>query len=584
MLQFRQFLPLYFRESWRRVSRQLAVGRVNPLRFIGTSPDRLVVAPTDLRIADPYIAHEVHQGRFPLAGRVLEAGDISPFLHPGPSLGFDEMLHSFRWLRHLRAAGTAESYTDAKALTEDWINIWGRRFSGIGWDADVCAQRVIAWLSHSPIILKNQDRGFYRRFIKSLALQIRYLRKIAPATRDGEKRFRVRIALAMATLALPATPTSIKSAARNLDQEIEKQILPDGGHVSRNPQVAMTLLADLLPLRQTYLNLGYTPPKGLVSSIDRMFQALRFFRHVDGTLALFNGTTAQPADRLLSVLRYDESTGEPPKHTPQMNYQRLSSQNTVIIADTGPIPPGELSATHHAGCLSFEMSSGQHRFIVNSGAPAFYHADYRRLARSTAAHSTLIIDDTSSAAISNSTFLGPILTNGPHKVDVERRDEATSTQGFIGRHDGYAEPFGLIHERSISLSVDGNTVTGRDRIAKSAHHDLAIDENTNAAIRFHIHPKIVVTHDSNANIVLTAPDGEIWKFYSPDIETEIEEDIFFADLAGPRRSQQITLNFTIARRSEVNWSLVRTVPKTKNGNNEASPLESDARPDGPTAA
>ncbi|WP_136658482.1 heparinase II/III family protein [Nitratireductor sp. XY-223] len=565
MLHFRQFLPLYFRESWRRVSRQVAVGRASPWRFWGSSPDRLVVAPTDLRIADPYIAHEIHQGRYPLAGRVLETDNDSPFLYTGPSLGFDEMLHSFRWLRHLRAANTEESFADARTLTEDWINLWGRRYSGIGWDANVTAQRVIAWLSHSPIILKKQDRGFYRRFIRSLALQIRYLRKIAPAMRDGEKRFRVRIALAMATLALPATPAAIRHAARFLDQEIDKQILPDGGHISRNPQVAMTLLADLLPLRQTYLNLGHTPPKGLVSSIDRMFQALRFFRHVDGTLALFNGCTAQPADRLLSVLRYDESTGEPPRSTPQMNYQRLSNHNTVIIADTGPYPAGELSATAHAGCLSFELSSGHHRFIVNAGSPAFYHAEYRRLARATAAHSTLIIDDTSSATISGSSFLGPIMTNGPQKVDLERRDEADGRQGFIARHDGYAELFGLIHERSIQLSADGNMVTGRDRIAKSASHKLLIDGETPGVIRFHIHPKIAISRDNNNDIVLTAPDSEIWTFFSPDAAAEIEDDIFFADLAGPRRSQQICLHFIIAQQSEVSWSMVRTVPKAKKG-------------------
>ncbi|MEM6462207.1 MAG: heparinase II/III family protein [Pseudomonadota bacterium] len=568
MLQVRQFLPLYFRESRRRLVRQLAIGRVNPLRFAGRSPDRLIVAPTDLRIADPYVAHEIHHGRFPLAGRVLEAGDVSPFLYPGPSLGFDEVLHSFRWLRHLRAAGTPESYEDAQKLTEEWITIWGRRFSGVGWDADVCAQRVIAWLSHSPIILKDQDRGFYRRFIKSLALQVRYLRKIAPATRDSERRFRVRIALAMATLALPCAPSAIKAAARNLDQEIERQILPDGGHISRNPQIAMSVLADLLPLRQTYLNLGHTPPKGLVSSIDRMFQALRFFRHVDGTLALFNGTTAQPADRLLSVLRYDDSTGEPPKYTPQMNYQRLSAQNTVIIADTGPLPAGELSLTHHAGCLSFEMSSGQHRFIVNAGAPAFHHAEYRRLSRATAAHSTLIIDDTSSATTSSSAFLGPILISGPGNVELERRDDPNGNQGFVARHDGYAAQFGLVHERSLALSEDGNMINGRDRLAKSANHELAIDQETEAAVRFHIHPKIVITEDNNGDIVLTAPDGEIWKFLSPDISADIEEDVFFADLAGPRRSQQIALHFTIAKRSEVSWGLVRTVSRAKTADAE----------------
>ena len=171
------------------------------------------------------------------------------------------------------------------------------------------------------------------------------------------------------------------------------------------------------------------------------------------------------------------------------------------------------------------------------------------------------------------------MTNGPQKVDLERRDEPTGKQGFVARHDGYAGQFGLIHERSILLSVDGNMVTGRDRIAKSANHELTIDENTTAAIRFHIHPKIVISHDKNADIVLTAPDGEIWKFFSPDIETQIEEDVFFADLAGPRRSQQITLNFTIAQRSEVSWSLVRTVPKSKNGNGDNSPARVEEKQD-----
>ncbi len=563
LLQFRQFLPLYIRESWRRVSRQIAVGRASPWRFFGRSPDRLVVAPTDLRIADSYIAHEIHHGRFPLAGRVLDTEGESAFLHEGPSIGFDEVLHSFRWLRHLRAANDANAYADAKALTEEWISLWGRRFSGVGWEPSVTAQRVIAWLSHSPIILKNQDRGFYRRFIKSLALQIRYLRKVAPAMRNGEKRFQVRIALAMATLALPANPAAIKAAARNLDNEIERQILPDGGHISRNPQVAMTLLADLLPLRQTYLNLGYTPPKGLVSSIDRMFQALRFFRHVDGTLALFNGCTAQPADRLLSVLRYDESNGPALKNAPQMNYQRLSCNNTIIIADTGPMPPGELSATAHAGCLSFEMSSGQHRFIVNSGKPAFHHGEYNRLARATAAHTTLTINDTSSATIFKSSFLGPILTNGPSKVDLERRDDDAGKQGFVARHDGYASRFGLIHERTLHLSANGSVITGRDRIAKSANHVLGIDGNTPATIRFHIHPKIAVSNDKNNDIVLTATDGQSWTFYSPDLMAQVEEDVFFADLAGPRRSLQITLDFIISQKSEISWSLVRSATKAK---------------------
>ena len=563
LTQFRHVVPLYLRETGRRITRRLSIGRIAAWRIFGKVPDRLIVAPTDLRIADPYIAHEIHTGRFPLAGRVLETDGQSPFLMVGPSEGFDESLHSFRWLRHLRAAETDEAFADARQLTEDWINTWGKSKVGIAWHPDVTAQRLLAWLSHSPIILKNQDRGFYKRFIRSIAQQNRYLRRMAPVMREGESRFRVYMALAMTTLATPASPSAIKIAARNLDIELEKQILPDGGHVSRNPQVNMTLLADLLPLRQTYLNLGHTPPKGLVPSIDRMFQALRFFRHTDGTLALFNGTTAQPADRLLSVLRYDEAGGEPLKLTPQMKYQRLANRKTIVLADTGPPPPGELSATAHAGCLSFEMSCGRNRFIVNCGAPAYFQPSYAKLARTTAAHTTLTVADTSSATISNSSYLGPVIVSGPANVDVERRDDDSGRQGFVAKHDGFAERFGLVHERSLQLSAEGNVLSGRDRLAKSSRYDLSIARDTQAAIRFHIHPKIQLSRDKNNDIVLTASDGEFWTFYSPDVGAEIEEDIFFADLAGPRRSAQIVVNMVISQKSEIAWTFVRSVPKTR---------------------
>jgi len=549
-------VPLYFGESGRRLVRGLSIGRIDTWRVFGAAPDRLLVAPTDLRIADPYVAQEIHAGRFPLAGEVLETEGGSPFVMAPPSRGFAEALHGFRWLRHLRAANTQDAFDNARMLTDNWIETSGGA-AGAAWDPHVTAKRVLAWLSHSPTVLKRQDRGFYKRFVRSLVQQTRYLRRKAPLMRTGESRFRVHMALAMATLAMPASPAAIKAAARRLDQELTRQLLSDGGHASRNPQVAMTVLADLLPLRQTYLNLGHTPPKTLVSSVDRMFQTLRFSRHADGALALFNGCAAQPADRMLSVMRYDESGGEPLKHTPQMHYQRLAAGGTIILADTGCAPSGELSTTAHAGCLSFEMSSGSNRFIVNCGAPTFMRSRFGRLARATAAHSTLTVDDTSSAMVSTSRFLGPVIVGGPRTVEVQRRDEASGQQGFVARHDGFVRRFGLIHERSITLSANGNVISGRDRLAESERYKLAIEQKTPAAIRFHIHPKITLSRDHENRILLTAPGGEAWAFRCADIVADIEEDIFFADLAGPRLSGQIVVHFAIAQTSDISWTLTR---------------------------
>ena len=43
-------------------------------------------------------------------------------------------------------------------------------------------------------------------------------------------------------------------------EELRSQILPDGGHVSRNPGALIELLADLLPLRQLFSTRNLQPP------------------------------------------------------------------------------------------------------------------------------------------------------------------------------------------------------------------------------------------------------------------------------------------------------------------------------------
>ena len=94
-------------------------------------------------------------------------------------------------------------------------------------------------------------------------------------------RMQVAIALAQASLCLESSKLQ-KRAKRWLEKELERQILADGGHVSRNPGSILQILVDLLPLRQTYANQAEAPPQALIGAIDRMLPALRFFRHQDG--------------------------------------------------------------------------------------------------------------------------------------------------------------------------------------------------------------------------------------------------------------------------------------------------------------
>jgi uncharacterized heparinase superfamily protein len=548
-----RLLYLYMREGWRRFSRRLALGRNSALRFAGTTPDRLIVAPTDLRAVDPFVAQEILQGRFPLAGRVLETEGESPFEMDLPSQEFGVRLHSFGWVRHMRSVKDEEAFGQLRHIVNDWIVTHGRYIGGIAWEADIISQRLIAWLSHSPIILRNAEHAFYRRFLKSLAFQVRYLRHITDTTCDGEARLRARIALAMASVAMPASESTIRKAARNLDQELDRQILPDGGHSSRNPRTGLELLIDLLPLRQTYVNLGHDVPAKLIPCIDRMYPALRFFRHEGGELALFNGATSTLANELMAVLRYDETAGAPFKALPHLQYERLAHNNVVVIMDTGkPLSP-ELSRTAHAGCLSFEMSSGRHRFVINSGSPKFAGERFRQLARLTAAHSTVTINDRSSSRLSQSGFLGPIITGGVSKVIVRREERAGQPDAVIATHDGYAQAFGLLHERDISINGQGNAVRGRDRLVQPDGTEPAETNTAVAAARFHIHPSINIRQHSAHEVYLSAPDGEVWLFTCRDAEVLVEEDIFFADPSGVRQTSQLSVTFAAAAQPEIQW-------------------------------
>lgn len=548
------------REFWRKARRRLRTGPVYHWRFSGRVPERVLIAPPDLRLADPQIALEIYYGRFPLSGHLVETGGRSPFQIPVSNRGWQKSLHGFRWLRHMRAAGTDLAAANARALVSDWIAIHGSRIGGVGWEPATVAKRIIAWLQHSSVVLKGADFPFYRSYLKSLSVQIRYLRSMAGEMPDGKHRLRARVALAFAALSLPAPPSALRNATRHLCEELEHQILPDGGHISRNPMSVVELLADLLPLRQTYANQAESPPPELVGAVDRMLPALRFFRHQDGSLARFNGMGATIHDRIAAILRHDDTGGAPLLHAPYSGYERLCLGDTTVIADAGRPPPPDVAGDAHAGCLSFEMSSGRDHFIVNAGVDTYGAADFRPLSRATAAHSTATVNDTSSARFHHSErlsgIIGSPLVAGPVEVK-SRRIDAEGTQGFVASHDGYVASFGTVHERELLLSSDGNVLTGSDRFFRADGSRIGNSGRDFICVRFHVHPDVDLFRDRQDRLVLAGNRGDAWTLDTNGIEPDVEESIFFAGLGGPRRTRQIVLSVKASERPVIAWRFTR---------------------------
>src|SRR5260370_35155694 len=181
--------------------------------------------------------------------------------------------------------------------------------------------------------------------------------------------------------------------------------------------------------------------------------------------------------------------------------------------DTGSPTLLEVSADGHAGCLAFEFSSRLQRIIVNCGMPAAGRESWRQVARATAAHSTVTFNDSSSCLFLDSATLrrlsGVPTVDGPRHVTVSRDHEG---RGMVLRaaHDGYAERFGIIHERFMSLSGDGNRLDGEDVFLPVTGTILPPDAEDHFAVRFHLHPGTRATRLTNGHAaVLLLPNRDV---------------------------------------------------------------------------
>jgi uncharacterized heparinase superfamily protein len=554
-------------EGARRMGRSLrgSVARLTSLG--GRAPERLLVAPQDLRTTDPTVAADIYAGYFAFDGRILESKGRSVFELEPPSPAWAATLNGFVWLRHLRAADTALARANARALVDDFLSHGGGRV-GVGAEPAVVARRLMSFLSQSPLILDGADHNFYRRFMRTLGRSTTQLLQAMAGPLTGEDRLPVAIALAYAGLCLAGPARLYNRANALLAEEIKAQILPDGAHISRNPRTLIDLLTDLLPLRQTYAARGLAPPVELVNGIDRMMPMLRLFRHGDGALARFNGMGSTGPDLLATLLAYDDARAQPIEHAPYAGYERLQSGATLMIADVGAPPPRAFSRDAHAGCLSFELSSGRSHIVVNCGAPGFGDSSTAMAARSTAAHSTATVADASSCRFAGRTirnalgvrlgaWLGAGVLSGPREVKAER---GTDQRGLTlaASHDGYKADYGMIHERLWHLDKQGVRLDGLDRFHEASPNAAPLP----VTLRFHLHPDVKASRSQDGRTaMLLLPSGETWAFDANGLPLSLEESVFFAAANGLRRTEQIVVGIEVAKRASVHWRFVRLEQK-----------------------
>ncbi len=487
------------------------------------------------------------QVEFPFAGQSIRTP--APLWMPvGASTAWQEEMHGFDWLRDLRAVGGDAGRRAARELVGRWMDD-NTRWSALAWRPDIIGRRLASWIGQHDFYGATADAPFRSRLLVSGGQQARHLARVLPAGISGGALLVAIKGLILAGLALPRGQSWLTRGRVLLERELPRQILADGGHVERSPAAHMAMLRHLIDLRAAFNARGQRLPAGLQAAIDGMTPILRLFQHGDGGLALFNDSNEDEGWRVDMVLTRANGKAKPLLQAPQTGFQRLVANRTLVIVDSGAPPAPGFDRHAHAGTLSFEMSVGRERMIVNCGAHPG-HSDWRMAQRMTAAHSTAVIDDT------NSSVLRPEsgLARRPDNV-VCRREETEGNIWLDISHDGYLAPFGRLHRRRLYLAAGGEELRGEDRFSGAGGKRFAV--------RFHLHPQVQVSLSQNAQAaILRLPSGVGWRLRTAGTEVSLEESVYLGRAGEIRRSQQVVIAGPLAPgEAIVKWALAREAKK-----------------------
>lgn len=528
-------------------------------RYGSAVADQLLIIPQELRTADPSFWSEVEIEHFGLAGCLAALDGKSPFDIRPPSDAWQRALHGFSWLRHLAAAEESEAKLTAQKLAVEWVKR-NRAGHGMAWEPRVLGRRLISWITHADILLDEADPKTYETITSSLGFQIIRLSATWRDAPRGMPQLVALLAIVFADLCVAGHERRLKGAERQLSEELNLQILPDGGHVSRNPAVLVDLLLDLLPLSQCFLARERPLPEAIAKATQNILAMLRYLRMGDGQLARFNGMSVGLPAALATVLAYDDvASASNLDAAPASNYARLERADTVVIVDVGPPPPIEFASEAHAGCLSFEMSVGRELLFVNAGAPRPSDADWHDVSRSTANHNTLRLGEKSSSKIIRHAQLEELVSGAP--IRFPSAVSASVSPGVAGieldaHHDGYVRRFGLLHERKLVLSDSGQRLDGIDRI-RAPGRPMRLGQDLPYAIHFRLHPNVTPQSTGDAKmLLLTLANGDAWRFSADGATLHIEDSVYLADPAGAQESMQIVVRGATFGESEVMWSLM----------------------------
>jgi len=535
--------PLYRSAPYR-----LSLGRVGPGDFLTPFDTAPFSTPWP---ADAQAGQAMLTGEFRFSGETIR--EPRPLSRPtGATAAWREGIDRFDWLNDLRAAGAPAAV--AVELTRRWLGE-NLRYREDSWRGDILAARLRNLLLNSGYLATPEDAGFRALLTGSLYRQAAHLGRALPDGLYGAGLLKAVIALMLSGLMLPRGERLLVKGRKIFGREFPRQMLADGGHVERSPQLMLELLIHLIDLRDVFTAARRPLPDGLQITIETMASVVLMLCHGDGQPARFNDTAELDPRLVAAALRRTGGRLRPLNQLPMTGFQRMECGRTVVLVDCGAPPRHGLDTHAHAGTLAFELSIDGDPLIVNCGAHP-WSREWQQVQRTSAAHSTMIVDNVNSSmllpprkAIGGGIRMGGIAL----KPDIvtSRREETNGQIWLDLSHNGYDEGFGLIHRRRLYLSANGEDFMGEDHLVGKGGNSFAL--------RFHLHPQVQVSITQNGQAALMKlAKGSFWRMRVQGGELALAESAAIGAGGKVRRTQQLVIMGAIeSDRTEVKWLIQR---------------------------
>jgi len=384
-------------------------------------------------------------------------------------------------------------------LMHDWINqnLVG---AGNGWEPYTLSLRIVNWIKF--ISHTNLQGSQLPQIYESLFLQVRFLFRRLEYHLLGNHLFKNGVALMFAGNYFKGEEAEcwLKKGVQIITEQVKEQVLDDGGHFERSPMYHVLILEDILDC----LNLGQLAPcfaqteaAFIKNKATAMLGFLADIVHQDGEIPFFNDCALKIAPSPGRVFEYASSLGflstgsditlKDPKavtivEQPDFGLYVMQNQTSRMIFDAGAVGPDYLPGHAHCDTLSYELSIGGHRCIVNSGTYQ-YAGENRNDFRATKAHNTVKIDGAEQHEIW-STFR---VARRGYPMDLFLNKQDSDSIEFSASHSGFKRlPGKPIHKRLVCYKTD--QVTVNDTIEGSGKHL--------AESFIHLHPDVEIINDA----------------------------------------------------------------------------------------